>query len=137
MKRSRLPPKRDRPRRNEGRVKHGRIKPEAGAPPTALEAFHIGRIAQRGCLVCGAPSTVHHVTASIHGGRIARSHERIVPLCSRHHQKVFDPKASAPISVEGLGHPGFYRVHGIDLLGEAERLWLQTLRIKGIPVGRV
>jgi hypothetical protein len=32
---------------------------------------------------------------------------------------VFDPKASDPISVEGLGHQGFYEKYGIDLLTEA------------------
>jgi hypothetical protein len=40
-------------------------------------------------------------------------------LCPPHHQKVFDPLASDPISVEGLGHQGFFEKYGIDLLAEA------------------
>jgi hypothetical protein len=79
------------------------------------------------CLVCKQPSTVHHVTASIHGGRITRSHRRVVPLCNNratgpHHQAVYD-KVSGPRSVELLNHGGFYLKYGIDLLAEAERLW--------------
>lgn len=80
------------------------------------------RVAQMGCLVCGARATIHHVTASINGGRMTRRHDRIVPLCPMHHQAVFDPYANAPVSVERLGHRGFYLKHGIDLLAEAERL---------------
>lgn len=86
------------------------------------------RIASMPCLVCGARSTVHHVTASIHGGRVSRRHDRTVPLCnvSPHHQAVFD-KASDPQSVEMLSHRGFYEKYGIDLMAEAERLWLGGL----------
>jgi hypothetical protein len=28
-----------------------------------------------------------------------------------------------PVSVERLGHRGFYQEHGIDLMKEAEALW--------------
>lgn len=73
------------------------------------------------CLVpgCPHPVTIHHVTGSAHGGRISRSHKRIVPLCPRHHQVQFGPRES----VEALGHRGFAITYGIDLLAEAERLW--------------
>lgn len=91
-------------------------------PTTALEKRHIARVAEMPCLVCGHSATVHHVTASIHGGRLTRSHMRIVPLCPVHHQAVYDPFHNDPQSVEKLGHRGFYRKHGIDLLAEAERL---------------
>lgn len=75
------------------------------------------------CLVCGAASTIHHVTG-YHDrmGRAPRREDRIVPLCPMHHQAVFDPYASAPVSVERLGHRGFFQEHGIDLMAEAERL---------------
>ena len=79
-------------------------------------------IVAMGCLVCAAPATIHHVTASIHGGRLTRRHDRVVPLCPIHHQTVYDPYANDPQSVERLGHRGFYRKHGIDLLAEAERI---------------
>lgn len=42
----------------------------------------------------------------------------VVPLCPVHHQIQWGPRES----VEALGHGGFYRVYGIDLLAEAERI---------------
>lgn len=56
-------------------------------------------------------------------GRMARSHKCIVPLCKIHHQKVWDPSGSDPVSVEGLGHRGFYDKFGIDLEAEGNKLW--------------
>lgn len=91
-------------------------------PPSKSDREHFDRIAAMGCLVCGGPATIHHVTASIHGGRLTRRHDRVVPLCPMHHQAVHDPYANRPVSVERLGHRGFWKLHGIDLLAEAERL---------------
>jgi len=93
---------------------------------SAAEARHMDRVAAMGCLVSGKPATLHHVTASVHGGRIARSHKRVVPLAPEYHQIIHDPKASDPISVEGLGHRKFFEKHGIDLLAEADRLWEES-----------
>lgn len=90
--------------------------------PTKADRERFDRIVKLGCLVCGGAATIHHVTASIHGGRLTRRHDRVVPLCPMHHQAVFDPYANAPVSVENLGHGGFWKKHGIDLLKEAERL---------------
>lgn len=90
--------------------------------PTKTDRERFDRIAALGCLVCGAGATIHHVTASIHGGRLTRRHDRVVPLCPVHHQAVYDPYANQPVSVERLGHRGFWKLHGIDLLAEAERL---------------
>ena len=126
MKRSPLNRKRSRPRRNEHRVSHVRMKPKASAPPDAEEARHLARVATLGCLVCGQPSTVHHVTASIHGGRISRSHKLVVPLCPAHHQH-----DHGLMSVERLGHAGFYRHWGIDLLQVARRLWGESCGTSG------
>ena len=122
MKRSPLKARRETPRRNEGRVRHGRIKAKAAAPPSTEEKRHLERVAAMPCLVCGQAATVHHVTASIHGGRISRSHQRVVPLCPRHHQIQHGPQES----VEALGHGRFREVHGIDLLKAAEQLWDQN-----------
>lgn len=103
-------------------MKRGRKK-----VPTALEKRHFERVASMGCLVCSGGATIHHVTAyADRMGRLPRSHERIVPLCKYHHQAVWD-SASMPISVEVLGHRGFYQEHGIDLYAEAVRLWDETL----------
>ena len=136
MKRSPLRPKRPTPRRNEGRVQHGRVKPKAGAPPTAEEERHIKRVRAMPCLVSGKAATVHHVTGyADRPGRFGRSHRLVVPLAPEYHQKVRDPKASDPISVEGLGHRGFFRKYGIDLLAEAERLWGESNE-PSAPLGR-
>jgi len=90
--------------------------------PTAVERRHMARVAALPCLVCGARSTVHHVTASIHGGRISRRHDRVVPLCPVHHQIQHGPRES----VEALSHRGFWLIYDIDLLAEAERLWNES-----------
>jgi Recombination enhancement, RecA-dependent nuclease len=109
-------------------VNHKRMKPKAGAEPTADERRHMDRVAAMPCLVSGEQATVHHVTGSAHlMGRFRRSHQLIVPLAPRFHQKVFDPKASDPISVEGLGHRGFFDKYGIDLLAVAELLRLESV----------
>ena len=90
---------------------------------TAAEKAHRDKVAKLGCLVCREPATIHHVTGfADRMGRAPRREDRIVPLCPMHHQAVFDPYASAPISVERLGHRGFFQEHGIDLMAEAERL---------------
>lgn len=119
MKRSPLRAKRPTPRRNEGRVQHSRMKPKVGSPPNAEEGRHLERVASMPCLVCRKrPVQVHHVTASVHGGRISRSHKRVVPLCFKHHKI-----EGGPLSVESLSHSGFYREWGIDLLSTADALW--------------
>jgi hypothetical protein len=104
-----------------------RSKPLRAKPrprKTAEECRHFVRVAQLPCLVSGErPVTIHHVTSSIHGGRIARSHRRIVPLAARYHLIQHGPRES----VEALGHGGFFEAYGIDLLREADRLWAETL----------
>lgn len=101
-------------------------------PATALERHYMDRVAQLPCLVPGKrPVTLHHVTAHAdRKGRFARSHRLVVPLAAEYHLAGYDPSASRPISVERLGHQGFYKRHGIDLLAEAERLWTETLTLK-------
>lgn len=99
------------------------MKRGSRSAPSSSVREHMSRVAQKGCLVCGRPATVHHVTGfADKPGRFSRDDMLTVPLCPMHHQKVFDPLASNPVSVEGLGHQGFYRKHGIDLLTEAIKL---------------
>lgn len=114
---------------------HSRMKPKAGAPPTAAERAHFDRVAKLPCLVSGQHGvTLHHVTGyADRPGRFSRSHRLIVPLLAIYHQKVFDPKAFAPISVEGLGHQGFYDEWGIDLLAEARRLETESVKMGILP----
>lgn len=96
--------------------------------PAEVRRFH-DWVAQRGCLVSGEEATIHHVTGyADRPGRFSRSDWLVVPLAPRFHQKVFDPFANDPVSVEGLSHQGFYQKHGIDLLAVAMELaetWLR------------
>jgi hypothetical protein len=89
---------------------------------SAAEKRHMDRVAAMGCLVSGKPATLHHVSATIHGGRIARSHKRVVPLAPEYHLIQHGPKTS----VEALGHGGFFTTYGIDLLAVADRLWAES-----------
>jgi hypothetical protein len=93
-----------------------------------VKRFH-DWVAEQGCLVSGEPATLHHVTGyADKPGRFSRSDWLVAPLAPRFHQKVFDPFASNPVSVEGLSHQGFYLKHKIDLLAEAMRLAEDWLR---------
>jgi hypothetical protein len=99
-------------------LQRSQMRPYRRKAPTAAERRHLDRVAQMGCLVCGQPSTVHHVTSDGYQ-RLTRSHERIVPLCPRHHMIQFGPYES----VEALGHAGFRETYDIDLLAVAKGLW--------------
>lgn len=101
------------------KVNHGRIKPKAGAKPTAEEKRFMAYVAELPCLACGRrPVTLHHVTSDGHK-RIARSHKRLAPLCAMHHLIQHGPT----VSVEALGHAGFMARWNVDLLAEADRIW--------------
>ena len=84
------------------------------------------RVAALGCLASGGPATLHHVTSTVDGGRITRSHQLVVPLAPEYHLIQFGPRWS----VEALGHRGFYQEWGIDLHAEATRLWDETVEIE-------
>jgi hypothetical protein len=106
-------------------VSKKRAKAKRERKGTVVE-FHMDRVAGLPCLVCEVmPVQVHHVTAPIHGGRTARLDKAVTPLCPRHHKIEFGPHES----VEALGHGGFYREHGIDLLAEAHRLWRESFAL--------
>ena len=89
----------------------------AKARPTARERLHMARVAGMPCLVCGGQATVHHVTSD-GNQRITRSNWLVTPLCPVHHQIQHGPRES----VEALGHAGFTRVYGIDLMHRAGQL---------------
>jgi hypothetical protein len=92
--------------------------------PAALKRHH-DRVADLGCLVCGGPAEVHHVTGyADRPGRFSRDEWLVTPLCPFHHR--IDQFVSAPTSVQGLGHQGFYQEYGIDLYAEAMRLAAQA-----------
>jgi hypothetical protein len=88
---------------------------------TAAERRHMQRVAEIGCLICGGPATLHHVTSDGYK-RIARSHQRVVPLCPKHHMIQFDSRES----IEALGHKRFCDKHHIDILLESDKLWSES-----------
>jgi hypothetical protein len=107
-------------------VNHGRIKPKAGAKPTAAERRHMARVAKLPCLVSGERNvTLHHVTGYADRiGRVSRSHQLVVPLAPRFHQIQDGPLGS----VEALNHRGFFTKYGIDLMKEAEFLRHESIQ---------
>lgn len=110
-------------------VNHKRIKPKAGAEPTAAERRHIDRVRSLGCLISGGPATIHHVTGyADRMGRFARSHRLVVPLAPEYHHI-----QHGPLSVEALNHRGFFQQHGVDLYGEARRLEGESVQMGILP----
>ena len=107
--------------------KRVRIKPKAGALPTVAERRHMNWVRTLPCLVSGQYGvTIHHVTGYANkAGRFARSHRLIVPLAACYHLIQFDPKQQ--LSVEALGHQGFFQEWGINLLAEARRLEAESV----------
>lgn len=59
-------------------------KPEASAK--AAGKAHMARVAQLGCMICGArPAEVHHVICGRYRQRKASDFE-VIPLCAHHHR---------------------------------------------------
>ena len=109
-----LKPKRDKPRRREGRVTHKRMKPKATGKTTE-EARHVEHVASLGCLICGKPAEVHHVMHAP-GKSKRRDHRFIAPLCPDHHR--------GNDGVHGLGsEKAFLALWGVDLVKWARGAW--------------
>lgn len=80
--------------------------------PTAAQQRYLDWVLEQPCVVTGRYGvTKHHVTASRDGGRFTRSHWIAVPLIRELHLIQDGPE----LSVEALGHDGFYEKHGVDL----------------------
>lgn len=74
--------------------------------------------------------TLHHVSGyADRMGRFSRSHRLVVPLAAEYHLIQHGPS----YSVEALGHRGFYREWGIDLLAEARRLEAESVSAGILP----
>ena len=79
MKRTPMPPKRERPRRSGKPLP--RIKAKRLHDPA-----HLARVASLPCCACGAsPVEVHHIRDGVGMGQRASDHETI-PLCPYHHR---------------------------------------------------
>ena len=123
LRRTPLRPKRKAPRRNEGRVRHARIKAKASADPTAEQREYHAHLRRLGrCEACkrGGDLVIHHILASVRGKVGRRDHWYVVLLCPGCHNMRAD-------SVHGLGsEAAFYRAHTVDLVAASIgrlRLW--------------
>ena len=102
----------------------------AKSPPTKAEKLHMAWVASLPCLVSGQRATVHHVTGfADRMGRFARSHRCVVPLAAEYHLIQHGPR----MSVEALGHSGFFQEWGIDLLAQAQRLEAESIALGILP----
>ena len=111
-----LRPERATPRRDEGRVQHGRMKPLPGEMTPEQEAYHDSlrydeddrrRPCQCGCGRQG--DDIHHILASVPGKGPRRDHWFVVLLARACH-------TTGRHSIHGLGSEAkFKRVHGVDL----------------------
>lgn len=113
MKRSPLKAKRDRPRRNEGRVSHGRMRPKASAPPTAeQDRYHAWLRETVLHCECGCrqiAECTHHILSPAPGKVGRRDHWFVVRLANDCHNL-------KPNSVHGLGSEAkFMAKRGVDL----------------------
>lgn len=116
--------KRDTPRRNEGRVQHGRMKPKGNS---TLEEKHVARLRTLKCCVpgCNRFSITHHLmkTPLPHPKRKRRDHRYSVNICNEHHNLHSD-------SVHLLGsEEKFNAMHGVDLFALALQEWAISVEL--------
>jgi hypothetical protein len=125
LKRSPLPAKRATPRRNEGRVQHGRIKRKA-TDMNSLEEAHVEGIRKMPCVVSGKSPVVAHHLMKAPGKRCRRDHRWVVPLIPDLHNM-------GDKSVHALGSEAeFEREHGLApgfLIAWAKREWERTCEL--------
>ena len=54
---------------------------------TKYEREYLLKDSNLGCIVCGQPATIHHLTGSKYRGMGKKaSHYDVIPLCPNHHQ---------------------------------------------------
>tara|TARA_R110000824_G_scaffold401790_1_gene616412 strand:- start:1994 stop:2386 length:393 start_codon:yes stop_codon:yes gene_type:complete len=118
MKRSPMKQKRDKPRRNEGRIQHKRMKPKARRPATKEEDAHIDRLCKLPCIVpgCFAAPVYHHIM-HMNGKDCRRDHRYGANLCPDHHNM-----GNQSVHLLG-GEKAFLTHHGVDLVKYAIEQW--------------
>jgi len=116
MRRVPLPKKRAMPRRNGGRVQHGRIKANGRFPDKHVKEYW--NSLERRCVVCGAGDTViHHILARLPQKMRQRDHRYVAVLCASHHNM-------GDTSVHLLGsEAAFQEATGVDLVAIAIENW--------------
>jgi hypothetical protein len=120
MKRTPLRAKRLKPRRNEGRVQHKRMKSPVATSPSAEQVAYWQSL-PASCVVCrGVDAIIHHLLSPLPEKTSRRDHWYVVRLCPQCHNM-------GTQSVHLLGsESAFKRVHGVDLVAIAQRnlaLW--------------
>lgn len=120
LRRSPLNRRREKPRRNEGRISQARIKPKGRIVAHGAEKRHVERIAAMPCVVTGSlPVVVHHIM-HMKGKLRRRDHRFIVPLIPELHNMGND-------SVHALGgEAAFLKKHRFDLVAWAIKEWEKT-----------
>lgn len=104
---------------------HKRMKPKRGDTAKGLEAIHMERVGRMPCIVTGNPEAVTHHIMHMTGKRAGRDHRFIVRLTPELHNM-------GNTSVHLLGsEEAFQRIHEVDLVAEAVRLWAETEALHG------
>lgn len=117
MRRTPLAKARANPRRDEGRVQHGRVKAKGRFPTTHHKRYWDSL--DRQCAVCGRmdATVIHHILAPMVEKMRPRDHRFVAVLCPQHHNM-------GNISVHLLGSEEAFRdVTGIDLVEVARANW--------------
>ena len=118
MRRAPIAKKRAAPRRNEGRVQHGRVKARQRFATDHVKRYW--ETLERKCVACGRTdaTVIHHILAPMAEKMRKRDHRFVVILCpDRCHN--FHPD-----SIHGLGSEAkFLATHGIDLIAIARTNW--------------
>lgn len=52
--------------------------------PTAADRRYFTRVAALGCILCGGPAEIHHITGA--GMGLKSSNRDVIPLCPPHHR---------------------------------------------------
>lgn len=108
--------KRAKPRRDEGRVQHKRMRGSGSRPPTAEERRHMDLVASLCCLISGRPAVLHHLMHAP-GKERRRDHRFVVPLAPEFHN-------GGDGSVHALGsEKAFEEMWGVDLIGWGITAW--------------
>lgn len=87
------------------------------------DRLHLERVAALGCLICRkemgvfTPTSIHHVR-TLHGRRIKRNDQFVIPLCPTHHQY------GGPGTAFHAGSRQWQHIHGTEeqLLDEVQAL---------------
>ena len=117
MRRTPIAKKRATPRRDEGRVQHGRVKVKGRFPDRLVKEYW--NSLERRCVVCGAGDTViHHILARLPQKARQRDHRYVAVLCATGCHNF------GPHSVHMLGSEAkFQEVTGVDLVAIAITNW--------------